>query len=41
MSCLCGFKSLMTDLQNGMILNSDSCKSVSEFLDVVTFAIAV
>jgi len=28
------FKSLSIDLQNGMVLNSDSCNSVSEFPDV-------
>ena len=39
--CVCGFKLLLIDLQNGMILNSDSCNSVSEFPDVVSFPIAL
>jgi len=35
------FISLLIDLQNGVILNSDSCNSVSEFPDVVSLPIAV
>jgi hypothetical protein len=35
------FKSLLVDLQNGMILNSDSCNSVSEFPDVVSLPSAL
>jgi len=35
------FTSLLVDLKNGMILNSDNCNPVSEFPDVVSLPIAI